>query len=147
MAEETHQPTNNEAELKYLLKFKILESITSILKTFISFAGVVLVALFTYYSIAVYSINNAKVNLAVGEVNVVKNLFSIDFLKSPSSLMTLAGVIFGFSGIVYGKKQRALRMSTVEKLQGRITELEKVRDSKRSSSMLTPKGETRPEDN
>ncbi len=47
---------------------------------------------------------------------------------------------------VYGWKQRDLRKTTVERLQSRIKELELKLDSKRSSSHLTPRGDTREED-
>ncbi len=43
-------------------------------------------------------------------------------------------------------RQRKLRRDTVERLQSRITELERVTDKKRSSSGLTKRGETRQED-
>lgn len=146
MAEKNCQPNIKDAEFRYLIKFKIVESITSLLNMLMRIAGYVLIAFFTYKSIEIYSIHNTNVNLTVGEVNVVKNLFSFDFFKTPSTLMALIGVVFGITGILYGKNQRDLRMSTVEKLQGRIKEFETVKDPNRSSSMLTPRGETRPED-
>jgi hypothetical protein len=52
----------------------------------------------------------------------------------------------GIVGAIYGWRQRDLRKSTVELLQTRIIELERSIDSKRSSSKLTPRGDTRPED-
>jgi hypothetical protein len=54
--------------------------------------------------------------------------------------------IFGGSGIVYGWRQRKLRRDKVERLQGRVRALETERDPNRSSSGLTPRGETHPED-
>ncbi len=52
----------------------------------------------------------------------------------------------GVSGLVYGLYQRHLRRETIERTQGRIRELEKAVDNKRSSSRLTVRGDTRPED-
>lgn len=52
----------------------------------------------------------------------------------------------GGGGIVYGLSQRHLRKSTVETIQSRNQKLEKMVDPKRSSSNLTPRGNTRPED-
>lgn len=55
-------------------------------------------------------------------------------------------VAFGIGGIAYGRRQRKLRRDKTEYLQNRIQSLEKLVDPKRSSSRLTPRGETRPED-
>lgn len=54
--------------------------------------------------------------------------------------------IAGASGVAYGAKQRKLRRDTVERLQIRITELEKEIDPGRTSSGLTGRGDTNPED-
>jgi hypothetical protein len=56
------------------------------------------------------------------------------------------GIIFGGGGILYGVAQRKLRQGTVKKFQPRIQQLEKLIDSKRSTSRLTAIGETNPED-
>ena len=54
--------------------------------------------------------------------------------------------IFGGSGVAYGFSERRLRYKKTERLAAHAIELEKVIDSKRQSSGLTPKGTTRPED-
>jgi hypothetical protein len=54
--------------------------------------------------------------------------------------------IFGAGGVVYGMRQGALKKSTVARLSSRIEELEQRIDPRRSSSMLTPRGETNPGD-
>jgi len=48
--------------------------------------------------------------------------------------------------VVYGWVERTLRRNTVEQLQGRIQALEKSVNPTRTSSALTPRGETRKED-
>ena len=58
----------------------------------------------------------------------------------------IAAWAFGLASLGYGAFQKKLRQSTIERLQGRITELETLVDSSRTSSDLTPRGETRPED-
>lgn len=50
--------------------------------------------------------------------------------------------VLGGGGTLYGISQRKLRRDTIERLQGRITELEKEHDPKRSSSNLTVRGTT-----
>lgn len=54
--------------------------------------------------------------------------------------------VFGAGGIAYGKAQQKLRKSTVERLHGRIESLEAELDPKRTSSKLTKRGDTNPED-
>lgn len=48
--------------------------------------------------------------------------------------------------VAYGWLQRRLRRNTVEQLQGRIQALEKGVNPTRTSSTLTPRGDTRKED-
>lgn len=59
--------------------------------------------------------------------------------------VTLAWIV-GVAGVVYGRRERRLRRDAVERLHGRIAELEAQIDPGRSSSRLTPRGDTRPED-
>lgn len=80
--------------------------------------------------------------LAGQETNIAVNaaLSLIGDFKFALSL-TLAG-----SAAAWGALERALRHRKVEYLQGRITELEKSIDPKRSTSSLTPEGKTNPYD-
>lgn len=52
----------------------------------------------------------------------------------------------GAGGIAYGARQRKLRGDTIQKMGDRIKELETAIDPNRSSSGLTKRGHTRPED-
>jgi len=54
--------------------------------------------------------------------------------------------VFGGSGFFYGLNERRLRHKKTERLAAHAQELEKIIDPKRTSSGLTPKGTTRPED-
>ena len=55
-------------------------------------------------------------------------------------------IIFGAGSIFYGLGQRSLRRKTVERLHERIRKYEQDRDPGRTSSGLTPRGETHPKD-
>lgn len=50
--------------------------------------------------------------------------------------------LFGTGGCIYGGSQRRLRKDTVARLQKRIKELELQHDPKRTTSELTPRGDT-----
>ena len=69
----------------------------------------------------------------------------INFLADIRVSETLAW-IFGGSCAAYGWHQRALRKKTVERLQQRVVKFESEKDSGRTSSQLTTRGSTNPED-
>jgi len=52
----------------------------------------------------------------------------------------------GGSGVVFGLKQRRLRKNTISRLEGRLKCYEQLLDPSRSSSLLTPTGDTNPQD-
>lgn len=56
------------------------------------------------------------------------------------------GLVFGFSGIYYGVREARLRKDAIERLSVYQERYERELDPKRSSSKLTTRGETRPED-
>jgi hypothetical protein len=53
---------------------------------------------------------------------------------------------FGVGGITYGYRERKLKRKTIERLSAQVIERERELDPKRSSSRLTTRGATRPED-
>lgn len=54
--------------------------------------------------------------------------------------------IFGAGGIAYGLAQRQLRRRNIDRLTRRGIAAEQILDPNRTSSELTPRGTTRPED-
>ncbi|WP_154646946.1 hypothetical protein [Methylophaga thiooxydans] len=66
--------------------------------------------------------------------------------EESSYLVGLLGGLFGVFGILYGRGQSRHRKNVVERYQPYKEMYEKEVDSKRTSSDLTPRGETRPED-
>lgn len=54
--------------------------------------------------------------------------------------------VFGGLGVSYGLLQRRIRRDTVERITSRIQELERQIHPERTSSDLSPRGTTRPED-
>ena len=58
----------------------------------------------------------------------------------------LLGLIFGLMGIAYGRGQSNLRRDVIERFHPYQEKLEKGLDERRSSSGLTSRGDTRPED-
>jgi hypothetical protein len=69
----------------------------------------------------------------------------IKFLADIKVSQTLAWTL-AVGATYIGHRQRRLRLRTVEVLHRRIEKLETMLDSRRSTSSLTRRGETRPED-
>lgn len=120
-------------ENRYLRRNHISQNIVILISNLAKWATLALIAYFGYLSIAVLAGKTTASNIAIS--------FFSD-LKINKDL----ALIFGGSGLAYGGYQRQLRKKTIERLQGRIQTLEKCLDQRRSSSKLTTRGSTRPED-
>lgn len=121
------------AENRLLKTHGRVDAWVAILTTLTKWGGFVLIARYAYLSVAALA---GKETLAD---------IGIQFLSDVRVSEALAWLL-ATSGVVYGYRQRKLRRDTVERQHGRIEELERRVDPKRSSSRLTPRGETRPED-
>ena len=66
--------------------------------------------------------------------------------EEPTDLVIYSGWLIALVTGIYGLRHRELRKHAVEKLHYRIQTLELLLDQKRTSSNLTPGGDTRPED-
>lgn len=104
-----------------------------------------LIALFYFSHLSIADIAGKDTNTDI-KINVLQNLFNLNFFSQSHIVVALVAIIIILCGIIYGQRQRNLRMTTIERLQARINTLEKNADPNRSSSMLTTKGDTRPED-
>lgn len=122
-----------ELENKVLRNERRAQGIVSILRDLIRWGGLVAICYFGFRSIEVLA---GKVTSSNILISIMTNLKANQYF----------GLLFGGGSIIYGLRQRKLRKDTVERLQARIKVLEKGIDNKRSSSKLTTRGETRPED-
>jgi hypothetical protein len=122
-----------ETELRLVRRGRTVDALAAVAKDALRWGGIVLCFYFLYRSVAVLS---GKTTFADIGIRVLANL----------RVSEAAAWIFGASGVGYGVRQRSLRRSTIERLSGRIQELERGIDPRRSSSDLTPRGETPPED-
>ena len=126
-------PGAKRAELRYRLYGKIIDTTGSVIYALIPWVGVICVAYYVHSSIK--SLAGQRTLASIG----------IRFLADFRISEALA-YIFGACGVGYGFMNRKLRKDNVERMAKRIKELEKQIDVRRSSSRLTPRGETRPED-
>ena len=110
-----------------------INGLVSVFHSLIRWAGIVLIA--RYGFLAIESLSGQTTLADVG----------IAFLGDVNVSIAIAWVA-AIGGIAYGWRQRKLRKDTVERLCARIAQLEKTIGNVRSSSHLTARGETRPED-
>jgi hypothetical protein len=120
-------------ELRFRLKFRIVDMIGSIIHTIVPWGCAVLIAWFFERSVVSLAGQYTFAQIGVG--------FLGDFRISDSF-----AYIFGAGGIAYGIKRRKLYQDNIERTAQRIADYEKRLDERRSSSRLTPRGKTRPED-
>ena len=103
------------------------------MQTAIPWVGAVAIAYFLYLSVDSLSGRHTFADIGFAVLADVKISEAIAY-------------VFGAGGVLYGYKYRRLKGDNVERTAERIAELETRLDPDRSSSRLTPRGETRPED-
>ena len=122
-----------EAELRALRGSRAAEGWVLIVTSAIRWGAIVLLARYGYLSIEALAGQTTMADIGVGFFGKIEVSIAVSWALA-------AG------GVVYGLKQRKLRRDTVEKLHVRIKSLEISLDRKRSSSELTPRGDTKAED-
>lgn len=125
----------DDREARYLRRFSRSESLASVGRAGFKWGGLAYIALQAKQSIEALAGESTLADIGV-QLDVGANL----------PLSTLIAWAVALIAVGYGLKQRELRRDSVERLQTRIQDLEKGRDPRRSSSGLTPRGTTRPED-
>lgn len=101
--------------------------------TAIRWGGAVAIAWMAYKSVLVLS----------GQTTIVDVLVNVwGSLKINQALAT----VLGGGGMLYGWRERRLRHKVNERLGGRVGQLEQAIDKRRTSSRLTKRGQTDPED-
>jgi hypothetical protein len=122
-----------QAENRLLRRDRNGGAIASVLNNLFKWTGVVILGYFTYQSID--SLAGKTTTADIG-IKVFEDLKISDVIAAVATC----------SSVLYGLAQRKLRKSTIERLQGRIKKLEQSRDPSRTSSGLTPTGDTHPND-
>jgi hypothetical protein len=122
-----------EAENKLLRESRTSEGVISIFNNICKWGAIVLIFRYGYLSVEALSGFKTESNIAIKLITDIK-------------LNQWLAYVIGVGGFVYGGSQNRLKKTTVERLQARIQAFEKQIDPKRSTSKLTSKGETHPED-
>lgn len=121
------------AELELLKKSRLSEGIVSVINNLIKYG---------FFAIAFY-FSYRMVDALAGKETISNIAFKMIADLKMNQWMAYA---IGGCGLGYGLAERSIRKNTVTRLHSRIKELEFKKDPKRTSSMLTLTGDTRPED-
>jgi hypothetical protein len=121
------------AENRALKTARRNQGLFTLLNNLVRWGGVVLITRYIYLAIAALAGSRTFADISI---NFLGNL-------QISALLAWGGTA---GAIIYGLRQRKLKHDTIEHLHRRIRELELRVDPRRSSSKLTERGETRPED-
>lgn len=122
-----------EAELKVLRQSRFAEGTVQVLLSLIRWGALIFIARYGYLSIESLAGKSTLADIGINFLSDIKVSVAIAWST-------------GFGGVIYGLSQRKLRRDTVERLQERIQVLEAEKDPARTSSKLTKRGDTRPED-
>jgi hypothetical protein len=122
-----------KSELEAAVKTRRIDGIVSTVQSGIKWFSLAAIAWWFYQSIRVLSGQYTFADIGVRFIG--------DFRISEG-----LAYVFGAGGIAYGYNERRLRRSTIERLAPRNAALEQTIDPGRTSSKLTARGTTRPED-
>lgn len=117
----------------FLWRLRVVEGLIAVAHSVVRWGGAIVIMRYGYLSIVVLAGEHTFADIGV---NVLA-----DVRISQALAWLLAG-----SGVTYGLSERKLRKDTVERIQGRNQALELRLNPIRTSSQLTPRGDTREED-
>lgn len=101
----------------------------------IRWLGLAVLAYFGYRSVDTLAGRTTLASIGVG-INVLGKVY----------ISEAVAWLFGVTGIGYGLRQRALRHNVIARLSPAVREREQALDPKRTSSQLTERGRTKPQD-
>ncbi len=125
--------TPTKAELQYAYRVRVVDTVGATIQTAIPWLSAIAISGFVYLSVDSLSGRYTFADIGMAVLADIK-------------ISEIVAYIFGIGGIAYGRRYKRLKADNVERTAERIAELEKQLDPNRSSSRLTPRGETRPGD-
>lgn len=123
----------SRAELDFQLRAKRIDRVADLLGLLIRFGSLTLCVWIGGQAAMSYA---GETTVADVGINVIGDFRISEWVAA----------LFGGGGVMYGMREKRLRRNTIESMSGRIKSLESIHDPRRTSSMLTERGTTRPED-
>lgn len=103
--------------------------------------GSVFITLFIYKAVVALA-----GHVTITDIKVIANATWGESGTAPAWYIVGVSVVLGVGGLWFGHRERRLRKDTIERMHIFQELWEKSQDPLRTSSNLTPRGETRPED-
>ena len=120
-------------DLKYQFRFRMIDFASQTLGQAIPIAGLVLVVYFGVFR-PIHELAGRNTAAMFGAALIAD--------IRPTELVSY---VIGLLGWFFGLNAQRLKRNTIDRLAGRIVELERERDPNRTSSGLTKRGQTPPE--
>ena len=139
----TDEPIDNDNKAKIRVAEIVTKGdvINRTVQTLAKYGAAVGIAYFFYKAVEVSVISlNGKTTTADVRFEAI-----IDWVSDPNSTSVISA-LFGIAGIIYGRLQFNLKKDVVERFHQYQEKYETLVDPGRTSSRLTKRGETRPED-
>jgi hypothetical protein len=127
------QPSKDELDAQ--VEIHRIQAKAAVITTLIRWAGAVALGFWAFKSIDVLAGRSTLAAIGV----TLKALGKVYISEAVAWL-------FGMGGVGYGLVQRRLRHSVIARLSPAVRDREKVIDPKRTSSQLTERGQTKPQD-
>lgn len=142
------------AQIQTIKRYGVFTTFGKVLCEMVRACRVVLPCLFAWLTVRDWPIHPIQANLTADIKSDLKGKLSIEsetvgeLLSTILTVQTLIWilVVIALGAVAYGRYQEKLRRDDVERLSRYKEMYEKIKDPHRSSSRLTPRGETRPED-
>ena len=123
----------SKAELDASVRLRLIDGIVSTVQGAVKWLSLLGIAGFVYLAIRSVAGQHTFADIGIKFIGDLKINQGLSYL-------------FGVGGVGYGMRERRLRRKTIERLSRRNVELEKMIDPDRTSSHLTTRGTTNPED-
>ena len=120
-------------QLEFAVKYKKLDIVNSAIQTIIKMSGLV----------AVSAILGSALKVLAGKQTLLSVAMEVVANWKLSAKISYAVAV---SGVAYGLRQRRLRRLVIQQMSEHQRKLEQALDGSRSSSGITLKGTTRPDD-
>ena len=130
---------SRQMELNAAVEISRINRSDHVLRDIIKYGCFVMIAMFVWLSV-----KELAGKITIADLKLAATMATNT--GSPEWKVVIGAIVFGVGGIMFGRRERRLRKDTVERLHPYQLMWEKEHDPKRTSSLITKRGDTRPED-
>lgn len=141
-------------ENRFLRANHAANNLTKVVQDLVKYGAYTAIAFYVYLGIA--SLAGRKTEADINVNASASGEFAVGQSEHPGEAESALGglpqavillsLLFGVGGVLYGRNQARLRQQVIERFHQYQLKAEQAIDPHRTSSKLTPRGQTRPED-